>query len=539
MPRFLLLLCLCLLYLRGAPAGAARPTLYELLGVPRDASQKDLKRAYHRLALELHPDKQDKPDNKDAMTPEEEEKLEEVVRRFIEVVAAYEVLSDPARRKRYDTLGDDGIHRGGGGGGGAGGGRRGSRAERKLYSDDPFHMYSRFPGGAFEFHWTGKKPRKMQDVQRNVDLTLEELFSGPTLREVTVHRQRLCHHCHGTGAHSPDAIEACPVCGGSGFAHFLHEHHHEADPYHDHGEYDDENGAGEEEEEEAGGEEAAAAGGGKGHHTHHKHGCLQQLVNTTCPHCAGTGKVVPANATCSVCGGKGTVIEPKTYTFNATHAGQRLRYEDGGQAMGHSDGAVIFVVKAQPHPKFKKGPGADLVYDARVQLVDALVGFEKFVRHLDGRKIPIVHDIVTFHGYTHRVEGEGLPLEPSQQPAGAAAAAAGNVLLARGDLLVHFEVVFPRQLTATQRAALRKVMDEDDVGVLEDVIKLAAATQDARDWEEERKYAWVCPRRKRMPAAAGGGAQGHNEENGAGENEEEAELVCAYRVQDWLAYGGL
>ena len=95
-------------------------------------------------------------------------------------------------------------------------------------------MYTRFAGGAFEFHYTGSTARKMPDIVRNVDVGLEELLAGSSGRAITVHRQRFCSHCHGSGAQSEDNIETCPVCQGSGFSLFLSEHKQQARKGHHH-----------------------------------------------------------------------------------------------------------------------------------------------------------------------------------------------------------------------------------------------------------------------------------------------------------------
>ena len=448
--------------------------LYTVLGVETDATTSQIKKAYHKLALELHPDKNKKPTDEDGeMTPEDELEMEDIIRRFIEIVSAYETLSNPNSRKRYDTVGDEGNNS-----------ERASRAQKKQYGDQPFHMHSRFSGGSFEFHYTGKKIKTMQNLMNRIDITLEELYSGKTQHNITVNRQRLCHHCQGTGAEKEELIEVCPLCQGTGFAMYLHDtctnkedHDHDHD-HHDHEDHENHDH----------------------HHHHHHHQSqetgLQQIVNTTCNKCTGTGKIVPANATCNVCGGVGTLTEPKVYTLNVTHDGQTIRFLDGGQAMDHVDGQVLFEVHAKEHSRFKIAQKYNLIYDARVDLVDALVGFEKYVTHLNGKKIPIIHDIVTFHGYQHVVENEGLPMPGTNENKQKMDEKDNNkdTKEKRGNLIVNFDVVFPRILTDAQREALKNVMDEDDVGVLEDVIALAAATQDAKDYKIERLYSNECLR---------------------------------------------
>ena len=446
-------------------------SLYGILGIEREASVKEIKRAYHRLALKLHPDKVEESSSSDP------EQMEEIVRKFIEVVSAYEVLSDPVRRKRYDTIGDDAFRSASNAA--PGGRNRGS--VQKVYSETNFHMYTRFAGGAFEFHYTGSKERRMPDIARTLEVDLEDVFSGCKPRNVTVHRQRICSHCHGSGAHSEDKCESCPVCQGSGFSLFLSEHERLQHNHH-HNRADNDR-----DRRDSGYEDNGEHPSGDKMRMRYR---TQQVVNTTCSVCGGTGNVVADEHKCSVCGGIGTIIEPKTYHLNISHIGQRFVFQDGGQAMKFEDGKIVFKIVAKPHRRFKTldaGNGSfDLLYEARVDLVDALVGFSKFLTHLDGRKIPIVHDIVTFHGYRHTVENEGLPYPPED----------GDEGERRGNLVVDFEVVFPRSLTESQRMALREVMDEDDVDVLEDVIRLATATQDAKDWAEERKYSRQCPNRK-------------------------------------------
>ena len=136
--------------------------------------RKEIKRAYHRLAT-VHPDKVEDSASSDP------EYMEEIVRKFIEVVTAYEVLSDPVRRKRYDTLGDEAFHsansassRGGGGG----------LYKRRITSH--FHMYLVLLEVLSEFHYTGSTAGKCQAFVRNVDVGLEELLAGSSGRAITL-----------------------------------------------------------------------------------------------------------------------------------------------------------------------------------------------------------------------------------------------------------------------------------------------------------------------------------------------------------------
>ena len=138
---------------------------YKVLGVSRDADKSEIKKSYHRLALELHPDKNEfEPGSPEA---------EEAVRRFIEVSTAYEVLSDEKRRKRYDTLGPDGDS---------------SESYRepvvvRNYDQEPFDLLLRFNGGAFEFHYKRNVPKRVGNMRVGVPITLEELYRGKTIKK--------------------------------------------------------------------------------------------------------------------------------------------------------------------------------------------------------------------------------------------------------------------------------------------------------------------------------------------------------------------
>lgn len=158
---------------------------YEVLGVSRDASETEVKKAFRRLARELHPDVNDHD-------PEAEEK-------FKEAAAAYEVLSDPERRRTYDAYGHEGL-RSGGFEPGAGFGS----------IDDIFQA---FFGGGFGFG--GRQSAAGGDVAVAVEIELAEVATGAR-REVTYDVVGSCENCHGNGAEPGTPIETCERCGGVG-----------------------------------------------------------------------------------------------------------------------------------------------------------------------------------------------------------------------------------------------------------------------------------------------------------------------------------
>jgi molecular chaperone DnaJ len=156
---------------------------YEVLGVPRGASETEIKKAFRRLARELHPDVNQAPDAED---------------RFKEAAEAYEVLSDAERRRTYDAYGQEGL-RSGGFDPGAGFGS----------IDDIFQAF--FGGGGFG----GRRAAGGGDIALAVEVELAEVASG-VQREVTYDVVDACEHCHGNGAEPGTPITTCERCGGSG-----------------------------------------------------------------------------------------------------------------------------------------------------------------------------------------------------------------------------------------------------------------------------------------------------------------------------------
>lgn len=436
-------------------SGGSRRDYYEVLGVARDADVKEIKRAYHRLALELHPDKQEGED-------------EEAVKAFIEVVTAYEVLSDPDKRRRYDMLGSDYA---------SSSARGGARTRTKSYDSEPFDLKAQFFGGAFEFSFTRKPSKRAQNILVQVPLTLEEMYKGKNISQI-VSRERLCPHCHGNRASDPKHIHTCSLCNGSGRAYALFEHQ-DADPncggsHHQHYNHDDDDTDYDDDDDDHRDEEDCD-----------ETVQFRQVTKAKCPICGGTGEVVDEGGQCNFCGGTGLTVSPKTFNVELDPGilpGKRITFKgEGNQAVNSTDGDVVFQIRVLDHPRFRiRGARGDLEYSAKISLVDALVGFNRTVKHLDGRKVPVVHDVVTFEGFEQKVIGEGLPragIQPQKS---------------HGDLYVMFEVEFPSSLTARQREALRTVMDEDDISIIDAAIQLRKEVQDARDFEVERLHATFC-----------------------------------------------
>ena len=178
---------------------------YEVLGVNKNATDDELKKAYRKLAKKYHPDAN--PDNR----KEAEEK-------FKEVSEAYENLSDPQKRRMYDQFGHDGPQ-GFGGSGFNGGHYTYSTSGFDGFSDfgDLGDIFSSFFGGGFGGRSSTRRsgPKKGRDLQYNMQITFEESFLGVE-KEILINREETCKTCNGTKAKPGTVAETCKMCNGTG-----------------------------------------------------------------------------------------------------------------------------------------------------------------------------------------------------------------------------------------------------------------------------------------------------------------------------------
>src|SRR3954452_21592945 len=161
---------------------------YELLGVDRSASEQEIKKAFRRVARELHPDV-------NSHDPDAEEK-------FKQAAEAYEVLSDPWRRQTYDSFGQQGL-------------RSGGWAPRSAGFGSIEDIFQAFFGSGDPFGFGGRGPAGGGDIAASVQIGLSDVLSGAT-REVSFDAVATCEHCRGNGAEPGTPIRTCENCGGAG-----------------------------------------------------------------------------------------------------------------------------------------------------------------------------------------------------------------------------------------------------------------------------------------------------------------------------------
>jgi molecular chaperone DnaJ len=314
----------------------AEQDYYELLGVPRDASHADIKRAFRRLARELHPDVSEAPDAE---------------LRFRAVAEAYEVLSDPERRRTYDRFGHAGLRTGG---------FAPMDADFGSLSDvfAAFFGESLFGGGA----GVGPRPTRGPDIGAHVEIDLADAASGTTV-ETSIRVARACPPCGGTGAAPGTSSVTCPACAGAGRIQQV------------------------------------------------SRTILGQMVRSgTCPRCDGAGTIV--ETPCERCEGDGRTLEDVPLELQipaGIHDGQRIRVRGEGHAgtLGGPAGDVYVSVGVRPVDGLRR-EGDDLVARARITMVEAAIGTTVTVPTPTGSvEVELAPGIQP--GAVHAVRGKGMP----------------------------------------------------------------------------------------------------------------------------------
>ena len=371
---------------------ATKRDYYEVLGVSKGASADELKKAYRKLAIKYHPDKN--PGDKEA-----EEK-------FKELAEAYDVLSDPEKRKRYDQFGHAGVgsSAAGGGAGGFGGG---------MSMEDIFSRFGDlFGGGGFDFGGFGgfgggagggRQVLRGTDLRARVRLSLEEIDKGVEKR-LKVKKQVPCTHCHGDGTMEKDGKQQCDTCHGSGVVITAQRS---------------------------------------------IFGMMQ--TQTTCHVCGGEGTVIKNK--CTHCHGDGVVKGEEVVEINipaGVAEGMVVNVPNKGNAGKHNGitGNIQVYIEEEDNDTFIRD-GQNVIYNLLLDFPTAVLGGQVEIPTIDGSSVKIKIEEGTQPGKTLRLRGKGLP-------------AVQGYGRGMGDLIVQISVYVPKTLSKSERNAIEEFKESDN-----------------------------------------------------------------------------
>lgn len=329
---------------------AEKRDYYEVLGVNKNATDEELKKAYRKLAKKYHPDAN--PDNK-----------KEAEAKFKEVNEAYETLSDKQKRDMYDRFGADGPQ--GFGGNGAGG--RGYYS----YTSSGFDGFdidlddivsSIFGGGRARREKASNGPTKGADLRYDIEITFEEAYLGAR-KQITLNREDVCDVCHGSGAKPGSKVDTCTMCGGSGLIKQI---------------------------------QSTLFG--------------QMQTTKTCTSCGGSGKII--KEVCEKCRGKGkirkqtkiSVTVPAGIDDNQTVV---LRKEGAPGNNGGPKGDLYIVVHIKHHSVYLR-QDTNVLCDIPVTITQATLGAELEIPMVDGTKEKFKIPEGTQTGTKFRIKQKGF-----------------------------------------------------------------------------------------------------------------------------------
>ncbi|KAI9472363.1 MAG: hypothetical protein EXX96DRAFT_583786 [Benjaminiella poitrasii] len=304
---------------------------------------------------------------------------EQASQKFMEIANAYEVLMDDEKRAIYDRYGEEGLKQGAGGHGGGG-------------FHDAFDIFSHFFGHGHRQSQEKRGP----DLNVPLQVSLEDLYKGIEI-EIDISKQVLCDHCHGSGARKPEDIHTCTVCEGRGMI-----------------------------------VKRAQVGPG-----------MFQQFQQACHACGGKGKKIAH--VCPQCNGNKVRRGNENYSIHVEkgmHDGERMVLEEEGDEYPDTiSGNVVFELKTVPHERFERR-GDNLYTKQHITLIEALVGFKKELKHLDGSMIELSRKGVTQYGFVQTIEGEGMPLRQDHSK--------------HGNLFVEYQVIFPTEISQETIEYLKK-----------------------------------------------------------------------------------
>ena len=382
---------------------ATKRDYYEVLGVQKNASQEEIKKAYRKLAKECHPDLH--PNDKEAEA------------RFRELNEANEVLSDPDKRARYDQFGfNDPMNGGASGAGGFDTSGFGGFGDMGGFSS----IFDQLFGGAgMGGAQRANAPQQGNDLRYDLRISFEEAAFGCE-KSFDFYRSEICEDCHGSGAKPGTQPKTCPTCKGTGQVRVQ------------------------------GGfmvtVRTCSTCGGSGQVRVQQNTPFGSFATVrTCDACGGTGKII--KEPCAECRGKGRIHKSNRIVVNIPAGidnGQTLTLRGEGEAgyRGGPNGDLYVVINVRPHKLFTR-KGYDLYLDMNIPVTVAALGGEIQVPTLTGTVKYTVPE-GTQPGTTFRLREQGVTRLNAS---------------GKGDMLVRANVQIPRKLNEEQRELMRKLAE--------------------------------------------------------------------------------
>ncbi len=325
----------------------ANKDYYNILGVSKDSSKEELKKAYHKLAHKYHPDKNKGDDSK-----------------FKEVNQAYQTLSDDQKRAQYDRFGADGPSHSAGGYGGTGQGFGGfdfsgfQNGGAEFDMGDLGDIFGDFFGGGGR----GRQAKRGRDISTEIDLSFEDSVFGVT-RKILLTKQSKCDICKGTGGKPGTKMDTCKTCNGNGQIREM------------------------------------------------KRSILGTFQTTkTCDVCHGQGKTSKEKCVeCHGVGVRQKQEEIEIKIPAGINAGEMVRMTGMGEAVsGGESGDLYIKINVKSHPTFRRD-GFNLTLDLPIKLSDALLGMNYNLKILEGNTVEVKIPEGINHGELLRVKGKGVP----------------------------------------------------------------------------------------------------------------------------------
>lgn len=376
----------------------AKRDYYEVLGVQKGASADEIKKAYKKMAIKYHPDRQS--GKSDAEKQDAEEK-------FKEAAEAYSVLSDDTKRQQYDQFGFDGPKMGGFGGGGGFGGFDMNDILNSVFGAG--FNFGGGGGGFSDFFGGGGSRSRGQQVHRGADLrlkvtlNLQEVATGVT-KKFKVRKDVKCEHCHGTGAEGNSKPETCKTCNGSGYVIRSQQS---------------------------------------------IFGMMQ--TQAPCPDCHGEGTVIKNK--CSYCHGTGVIKGEEVIEVEipaGVQDGMVLTVPNkgnAGQKNGVSGDIQVFITEEQNDTFVRDGN--DVRYNLLLDFPTAALGGKVEVPTIDGKRLAVTIEPGTQPGKSLRLRGKGLP-------------AVKGYGYGTGDMVLNISVYVPKTLSKDEKKALEAMKDSDN-----------------------------------------------------------------------------